>query len=140
MSQISPLISLRRRIAATISRTPENTDQNAMLAQRNVASTSVATKGETTTTTPVAIPRRPLNISQPQRLPLRMLRIAATRPNTPSAKANAPKTSVSARSDSAGMTKASTAMINASTPRNTNAHQFRDRLHSMSCILSVGFS
>ena len=40
----------------------------------------------------VAMPRMPLNISQPQCSPLRMLRIAATRPNTPSAKANAPKT------------------------------------------------
>lgn len=51
--RLLPSNSFRRRIAVTISKMPEKINPKAILAQKNNASTKLATKGEPSTTMPV---------------------------------------------------------------------------------------
>ena len=121
---ISPLIFLRKRMAVIISVTPTKIDHKLMLAQRKLAITILAMRGEIITTNPAIILRMPLKRSQPHHSPFLILRTPDMIPNIPSINAYAPKTIVRASIAETGKAKAKMANIRAKIPLTINVHQF----------------
>src|SRR6266446_4057983 len=107
-------ISLRSRMATTISAMPVTSDQ----AATRSTSASAVMPGKKNAISPVATPVTPENASQPQRFPSRGARNAAIRLKMPSSRAYAPKRTPA-------------------TPRRTSAHQFSARLLTMCCSAAL---
>src|ERR1700682_4092171 len=117
-------ISLRSRMATTISAMPVTSDQTAIRS----TSASAVMPGKKNAISPVAPRVTPENASQPQRLPSRGARNAAIRLKMPSNRAYAPKRSTRAVTAPGGHTRAAMPNTTPATPRRTSAHQFSARL------------
>src|SRR6266446_4532163 len=113
-------ISLRSRMATTISAMPVTSDQAA-----------------TRSTSASAVMPGKKNASQPQRFPSRGARNAAIRLKMPSSRAYAPKRSTSAVTAPGGQTRATMPNRTPATPRRTSAHQFSARLLTMCCSAAL---
>src|SRR6266446_10154349 len=126
-------ISLRSRMATTISAMPVTSDQ----AATRSTSASAVMPGKKNAISPVATPVTPENASQPQRFPSRGARNAAIRLKMPSTRAYAPKRSTSAVTAPGGHTRATMPNRTPATPRRTSAHQFSARLLTMCCSATL---
>src|SRR5882724_2149160 len=126
-------ISLRSRMATTISAMPVTSDQ----AATRSTSASAVMPGKKNAISPVATPVTPENASQPQRCPSRGARNAAIRLKMPSSRAYAPKRSTSAVTAPGGQTRAAMPNTTPATPRMTSAHQFSARLLTMCCSATL---
>ncbi len=127
MIQPSPWISLRRRIAVTISTTPVKMDQKARYQRIEIA----IIPGDQNVRTPTATPSSPCSSRTHQSLCCLDAENAATMAKIPPTRAQAPKKMTRVASVSPGHAKAMQPKRIAARPRTRKTHQFLESSLSM---------